>query len=268
MSSALEKQRSVQQLFDITGRVALVTGGAGLYGRQIVESLAEAGARTIMASRNWANLQAQAEAFRRVGLQVETLQYDQASEDSILHLLDQAVELAGRVDILVNNSVLRCMDDWVSPAADFTKSMETNATGLFVMTRAFGEHMAERGKGSIINVGSIQGMVGPDYSLYEGLNLGWGIDPDYFVHKGGMIQLTRFAASKLGPRGVRVNVINPGGLLTNQDPQFVARYNARTFLRRMANNTDLKGVIVFLASDASCYITGANIPVDGGYTAK
>jgi NAD(P)-dependent dehydrogenase (short-subunit alcohol dehydrogenase family) len=111
-------------------------------------------------------------------------------------------------------------------------------------------------------------MVGPDYSLYEGLNLGWGIDPDYFVHKGGMIQLTRFAASKLGPRGVRVNVINPGGLLTNQDPQFVARYNARTFLRRMANNTDLKGVIVFLASDASCYITGANIPVDGGYTAK
>lgn len=268
MDGVSDTKRTVRELLDLTGKVAVVTGGAGLYGRQIVEALAEAGARTFMASRNLDGLRIQADVFRSAGLKVEPLQYDQASEKSILNLLQQTVDMAGQVDILVNNSVLRCMDDWSSPAADFAKSMEVNATGLFLMTRAFGEHMARRGQGSIINVGSIQGLVGPDYSLYEGLNLDWGIDPDYFVHKGGLVQLTRFAASKLGPCGVRVNAIHPGGLLTNQNPDFVARYNARTFLGRMANDTDLKGVIVFLASDASNYITGTNIPVDGGYTAK
>ena len=107
---------------------------------------------------------------------------------------------------------------------------------------------------------------GPDYTLYEGLD--WGSPPDYFFHKGGMVQLTRYAASKLGPRGVRVNTIIAGGLFSEQDPTFVERYNVRTFLGRMANQTDLKGVIVFLASDASAYITGANIHVDGGYTSQ
>jgi NAD(P)-dependent dehydrogenase (short-subunit alcohol dehydrogenase family) len=237
-----------------------------LYGRQIVEALAEAGARTFMASRNLETLQAQAEVFRQAGLNVTVLQYDQASEPSVLQLLGQVIDAAGTVDILVNNSVSRPMSDWSSPAADFAKSMEVNATGLFLMIRAFGEHMAECGRGSIINIGSIQGCVGPDYTLYEGL--GWGIDPDYFFHKGGLLQLTRFAASKLGPHGVRVNAINPGGYFTGQDPRFVERYNARTFLGRMANDSDLKGAVVFLASDASQYVTGADLAVDGGYTAK
>ena len=118
----------------------------------------------------------------------------------------------------MNNAVLRPMGDWSSPAAEFAKSMEVNATGLFLMTRAFGEQMAECGQGSIINLGSIQGVLGPDYTLYEGLD--WGSPPDYFFHKGGMVQLTRFAASKLGPRGVRVNTIIAGGLFSEQDPTF------------------------------------------------
>jgi NAD(P)-dependent dehydrogenase (short-subunit alcohol dehydrogenase family) len=257
---------NVLDSFRLQGKVALVTGGAGLYGRQIVEALAEAGARTFMASRNLDKLRAQAEVFRQAGLEVETLQYDQASEQSILEVLRQLIDTAGGVDILVNNSVARAMDDWSSPAADYAKSLEVNATGLFVITRAFGEHMAQRGRGSIINIGSIYGMGGPDYSLYEGL--GWGVDPDYFVHKGGMVQLTRFAAAKLGPRGVRVNVINPGGYFNNQDARFLPRYHARTFLGRMANDSDLKGAIVFLASDASQYVTGAALAVDGGFTAK
>jgi NAD(P)-dependent dehydrogenase (short-subunit alcohol dehydrogenase family) len=180
--------------------------------------------------------------------------------------LEQVVAAAGKVDVLVNNSVLRPMGDWTSPLADFAKSMEVNATGLFAITRIFGEYMAEHGGGSIINVGSIQGTVGPDYTLYEGL--GWGVPPDYYFHKGGLLQLTRYAASKLGPRGVRVNAISPGGFFNSQDPRFVERYCQRTFLQRMANESDLKGVIVFLASDASAYVTGANIAVDGGYTSK
>jgi NAD(P)-dependent dehydrogenase (short-subunit alcohol dehydrogenase family) len=261
-----EAKRNVMEMFDLTGRVALVTGGAGMFGRQIVEALAEAGARTFMASRNLEKLQAQAEIFRQTGLNVETLQYDQSSEESIRQLHRQITDAAGCVDILVNNSVLRPMRDWSGTVAEFAKSMEVNATGLFAVSQVFGDAMAERGQGSIINVGSIQGMVGPDYSLYEGLNM--MTPPDYFFHKGGMLQLTQYAASKLGPRGVRVNAITPGGFFNNQDPRFVERYNARTFLGRMANDTDLKGVVVFLASDASAYVTGANFVVDGGYTAK
>lgn len=261
-----ENKKSVQELFDLRGRVALVTGGAGLYGRQIVEALAEAGARTFMASRNVEALRKQADVFRQAGLNVEVLQYDQSSEESIQQLFKQVVDAAGTVDVLVNNSVLRPMRDWTGTVAEFAKSMEVNVIGLFAITKIFGDFMAEKGKGSIINVGSIQGEVGPDFSLYEGLNM--MTPPDYFVHKGGMLQLTRYAASRLGPCGVRVNTITPGGFFNNQDPRFLARYNDRTFLGRMAGESDLKGVIVFLASDASAYVTGDNIHIDGGYTAK
>jgi NAD(P)-dependent dehydrogenase (short-subunit alcohol dehydrogenase family) len=162
--------------------------------------------------------------------------------------------------------VLRTMGDWGDPAANFAKSMEVNGTGMFVMSRLFGDYMAGQGRGSIINVGSIQGVVGPDFTLYEGLN--WGAPPDYFFHKGGLLQLTRYAAAVLGPRGVRVNAITPGGFFNNQDESFVVRYNARTFLGRMANETDIKGAIAYLASDASAYVTGANLVIDGGYTCK
>jgi NAD(P)-dependent dehydrogenase (short-subunit alcohol dehydrogenase family) len=257
---------NVLKTFDLSGKTALVTGGAGLYGRQIVEAMAEAGARTFVASRNLEKLQKLAEDFAEMGLTIEPLQYDQGSEESISQLRDEIFDRTDRLDILVNNSVLRPMEDYYSSASLFEESMKVNATGLFLMLRAFGEKMAAQGSGSIVNVGSIQGMVGPDMTLYEGL--GWTIPPDYFFHKGGMHQLTRYAASVLGPRNVRVNTISPGGFFNNQDAVFVERYNARTFLGRMANETDLKGVVVFLASDASAYLTGANIPVDGGYTAK
>lgn len=259
-------RRHVRDLFDLSGRVALVTGGAGLFGRQIVEALAEAGARTFMASRNLQKLDDQAQAFARQGLDVTALELDQGSEESIEQLRRKILGLAGRIDVLVNNAVSRPMRDWSSPVEAFAESMRINATGVFAMTRAFGEEMAAHGAGSIINIGSIQGEVGPDFTLYEGLD--WGTPPDYFFHKGGMRQLTRFAAAKLGPRGVRVNCLVPGGFFNQQDPRFVARYNARTFLGRMANESDLKGAIAFLASDASAYVTGASLAVDGGYTAK
>jgi NAD(P)-dependent dehydrogenase (short-subunit alcohol dehydrogenase family) len=257
---------NVMQSFSLKGKVAVMTGGAGLYGRQIAEALGEAGAVTYVASRDIVALESHAAAFREKGLDVHALQVDQAVESSVQALLAEVLRRNGRVDVLVNNAVLRPMKDWSSPVEDFARSMEVNATGLFTITRAFGEQMAEQGGGSIINVGSIQGMVGPDFTLYEGL--GWGSPADYFFHKGGMLQLTRFAAAKLGPRGVRVNTISPGGFYNEQDEKFVKRYNARTFLGRMANQHDLKGAIVFLASDASAYITGANLPIDGGYTAK
>lgn len=253
--------------FQLKGKTALMTGGAGLYGQQIARALAQAGAKTFMASRNLANLQAQAEVFREEGLDVTACELDQGDEKQILALRDRLVGETGGIDILINNAVIRSMSGWEDDAENLRKSLDVNITGVFLMTRAFGDHMASRGAGSIINVGSIYGMVAQDYSLYEGTEMRGDI-PDYWMHKGSMVQFTRFAAAKLGPRGVRVNCVSPGGLFNHQDPMFVKRYNARTFLGRMANQTDLMGAIVFLASDASAYITGVNLPVDGGFTAK
>jgi NAD(P)-dependent dehydrogenase (short-subunit alcohol dehydrogenase family) len=257
---------NVLDTFSLKGKVALVTGGAGLFGRQIAEALAEAGAQTFMASRDVEKLEAQAKLFRERKLDVTALSLDQSREDSVKALMKQLTDRTSGVDVLVNNAVLRTMTSWSDSAETFSKSMDVNATGIFMMTQVFGDHMSARGKGSIINVSSIQGMVGPDFSLYEGSTM--GAPPDYFFHKGGMIQLTKYAAAVLGPKGVRVNAITPGGFYNGQPDVFLKRYNQRTFLGRMANESDLKGVVVFLASDASAYITGANIPVDAGYTAK
>jgi NAD(P)-dependent dehydrogenase (short-subunit alcohol dehydrogenase family) len=253
-------------MFSLKGKVAVVTGAAGLLGRQITRALAEAGATTFVAGRSLDRLETEAAAWREQGAQVHAMAFDQSHEDSIQALLDQVVGQAHTVDVLVNNAVERPMRDWSSPPGDFARSMAVNATGLFQILRCFGDAMAARGCGSIINIGSIQGIVGPDFTLYEGLD--WGTPPDYFFHKGGMVSLTRYAAATLGRRGVRVNCLSPGGLANRQDPVFVKRYCARTFLGRMAGPTDLLGAVVFLASDASAYVTGVNLVVDGGYTAK
>jgi NAD(P)-dependent dehydrogenase (short-subunit alcohol dehydrogenase family) len=259
----------ILERFSLQGKVALLTGGAGLYGRQILSALAEAGASTYVAARHLEPLEELAAAHRRQGLDVHALQYDQGDEDSVLALRDALLKAAGRVDILVNNAVLRPMKKGYRDAAStFAESMQVNATGLFVITRALGDVMAEQGGGSIVNIGSIQGMIGPDPTIYRGTEMsGWY--PDYFFHKGGTINFTRFIASYYGPRGVRCNCVSPGGFRTEAHPEaFVRQYSDRTFLGRLANPTDLMGIIVFLASAASEYITGANIPVDGGYTAK
>jgi NAD(P)-dependent dehydrogenase (short-subunit alcohol dehydrogenase family) len=255
--------------FSLAGKVALVTGGAGKYGRQIVQALAEAGADTYCASRNVASLEALAEEFKAQGLTLTPLQLDQGDEQSILRLRDTLLERAGHIDVLVNNAVLRpMMDGYTADADTFAESMQVNATGLFSITRAMGDVMAEQGSGSIVNIGSIQGMIGPDPTIYRGTEMhGWA--PDYFFHKGGMINYTRFVASYYGAQGVRCNCLSPGGLQQDTMPEtFVQQYSDRTFLGRLADDTDLMGSVVFLASDASRYLTATNIPVDGGYTAK
>lgn len=260
---------SILDMFSLKGRVALVTGGAGLYGRQIVRGVAEAGAQTYMASRNVEALEVVAEQLRSEGCDVQALQYDQGDEASILALRDQILAKSGRIDVLVNNSVARPMKQaYKSDLSAFAESMRVNATGLFAITRAIGDVMEGQGSGSIVNIGSIQGMIGPDPTIYRGTTMsGWY--PDYFFHKGGIINFTRFIASYYGRANVRCNCLSPGGFRTPDHPdEFVRQYSDRTFLGRLANDKDLMGAVVFLASDASSYITGANLPVDAGYTAK
>lgn len=253
--------------FSLKDHTVLLTGAAGLFGRGLATALARAGATLIIASRNAEKLKAVADEETSLGYKVFAEGFDQAEESSILALKSRLEDRFGVLHGLVNNSVLRPMKGANGSAAQFEQSMRVNATGLMLMHRTFGGSMAEAGRGSIVNIGSIQGMVGPSYELYAGTNMG-DMPPDYFFHKGGMLNLTRFYASLFGPKGVRVNCVAPGGFFNNQPESFVQRYAEHTMLNRMADDHDLGGSIVFLLSEASRYITGANLPVDGGYTAK
>jgi len=258
----------IEELFDIAGRTVLITGARGLYGAHITEAFAEAGCRIALASRNLPALKTFATELGERGFEVPLcFDLDQGDTRSIEHCIEGVTDELGDLDILVNNAVLRPMKSFHDEVEHFAESMKVNATGLFHITRIVGDAMCRRGTGSIINIASIQGVIGVDPTLYEETEM-TGTIPDYYFHKGGMINLTRMLASHFGRYGVRVNAISPGGLYNNQDPVFVKRYNARTFLGRMAEADDIKGVVVFLASEASRYITGENIMMDGGYVQK
>jgi NAD(P)-dependent dehydrogenase (short-subunit alcohol dehydrogenase family) len=259
----------VLESFSLKGKVALLTGGAGLYGRQLAEALAEAGAATYIASRNVAELEKVAASLRAEGGDVTALPLDLEDEASIRAVVDETARRAGRIDVLVNNAVTRCAcAAWDQPMEVFDRSLRINASALFCLTRLAAEEMKKVGGGAVINIGSYMGLRGPDPLNYVGTDMMKTPSPIYFFEKGGMVNFTRFAASVLGPHGIRVNAVHPGGFFSNQPDAFVRNYSANTMLGRLANGSDLKGVVVFLASDASCYLTGANIPVDGGYTAK
>jgi len=257
---------TVMDLFKLQGKVALVTGGAGSFGRQIVQALSDAGARVYIGSRNVQALETVASEHRAQGHDVRALHLDQSDESSILAARAAIQKESGALHILVNNAVTRSVKSFSDKPNAFDESLHVNGTGLILITRAMGEILVDGG--SIINVGSIMGLVGVEPLNYRGTEMnGWY--PDYFFHKGGMANLTRFFASYFGSRGIRVNCIHPGGMKTdNLPPTFVHNYSERTCLGRLANDTDLMGIVVFLASDASAYLTGTNIPVDGGYTAK
>ncbi len=253
--------------FSLKDNVIILTGGAGLYGRGLTARLAETGAELVIASRNLEKLEPVAEEERARGNRVTAEALDLSSQQSIQDLVARVHRRFGRIDGLVNNAYLRVAKGGLAaPVEQWEESLRANATGLLTITRACGEIMCGQGRGSIVNIGSIMGVVGPNPSLYEGTNM--SASPDYFFNKGGMLQLTRYFASYYGRRAVRVNCLSPGGYFNHQDPKFLERYEKQTMLGRMANDDDLAGAVVFLLSDASAYITGANIPVDGGYTAK
>jgi NAD(P)-dependent dehydrogenase (short-subunit alcohol dehydrogenase family) len=256
-------------MLSLKGKTAVVTGAAGLYGRCIAEALYEAGARVFTGSTNMEKLEAAVGEMRAAGGDVTAFPLDLGEEASILAFHDAVLKQAGRVDILINNSVARPMSEgYEADAKLFDESMRVNATGNFIITRAFGADMIAQKSGAIINIASMHGMIGPDPTLYEGLGMsGWG--GDYYFHKGGMISFTHFLASYYGRFGIRCNAISPGGIQSYRTPdEFVRRYSARTMLGRMAHQDDIKGAVVFFASDASLYVTAVNLPVEGGYIAK
>ena len=255
----------VKELLSLKDKIILVTGGTGHYGRCLVEGLAEADGTVIIGSRDLEKAQTTAHAFKDQGLAVHALSVDQASHDSILAAKEEILATFGKLDVFVNNAVARPMKSYEAPIAQFAESMAVNATGMMDILRKFADLMVQGG-GSIINISSFMGMYGPDLSNYEGTDMGTP-PPDYFFHKAGMINITRYLARVLAHTHVRINCISPGGLFNHQPERFVENYCRKVPLGRMAHQDDIKGLVVLLASQAGSYINGENIVLDGGYSA-
>jgi NAD(P)-dependent dehydrogenase (short-subunit alcohol dehydrogenase family) len=268
-------------LFSLRGKTAIVTGALGLLGREHCSALAEAGARVAVADIDGEACGAFArEIAASHGSEAMGVGLDVTSEDSVRVARDAILGRFGSLDVLVNNAAIN--DRFESPAARaeesrfesyplglWRKSFDVNVTGVFLCSQIFGTVMAGQGRGSIINIASTYGMVAPDQSLYrkpDGTQSFYKT-PAYPATKGAVLAFTRFLAAYWGAKGVRVNALSPGGVENAQDRFFVEQYSARTPLGRMAAPSDYRGAIVFLAADASAYMTGANLVVDGGWTA-
>ena len=263
--------KDLKTLMDMTGRRALITGGAGHLGRTMGDSLAELGAEVLLVDVPGAQTQAVAEdiAARR-GVAVTAL-------DCNLEDADARVALAAQVapdgqSVLVNNAAFvgtAGLTGWAEPfegqsVETWRRALEVNLTAGFHLCQLFSAALKTGPGGSIINIGSIYGQWGPDYALYEGTAM--SNPAAYAASKGGLIQFTRWLSTTLAP-DVRVNVISPGGVSRSQPSSFEERYSARTPLRRMANEDDFRGAIAYLASDLSTYVTGQVLAVDGGWGA-
>lgn len=256
----------VKDLLSLRGKIILVSGGAGQYGRCIAEGLAEADATVLIASRNLAASEDVAARFRERGLAVYALPLDQADPASVAALRARIEAEYGRLDGFVNNAVARPMKGYDAPIEQFAESMAVNATGMMHLLREVIELIGQSGGGSVISIASIFGLYGPDLSNYEGTDMG-DPPPDYFFHNAGLINLNRYLARLHAGRNLRFNCISPGGLFNHQPARFVENYTKKVPLRRMANPDDIKGLVVLLASEAGAYINGENIVMDGGLKA-
>lgn len=263
-----QKPPTVQQLFDLTGRTALVTGASSPLGFAMASALAEAGARVIAASRDLKKASATASKLggAEQGKHLPAA-INQMNEPALQRGFASALKKAGSIDILVNNGHEVLAADWRTvTAAQFNRQL-ANQTGYFLLARLVRDHAVERkARASIIMLGSMYGQVGSYPEVYEGIS---NASPAaYQALKGGIIQLARHLAVYWARDGVRVNCLSPGPFPSSSAPQqLVKRLKARSPMRRMGQPHELKGAIVFLASDATSYVTGHNLVVDGGWTA-
>lgn len=267
----------MEKRFSLDDKVIVVTGGAGILGSLYSRRLAEAGAEVVIADVDAGRCVKLAEEIcsefpgKAIGMAV-----DLGDEDSVKSWAARILNHFGHVDVIVNNAATKSPSFFAPlnefPLADWNHVMSVNVTGMFLVVRALGPSMAARGKGSIINVSSIYGVVGPDQRIYEGSwyeELGGAINTPmiYSVSKGAVIAMTHYLATYWGAQGVRSNTLTPGGVASGQNSTFTEKYSARVPMARMAEAEEMVGALIFLASDASSYVNGQNIIIDGGLTA-
>jgi NAD(P)-dependent dehydrogenase (short-subunit alcohol dehydrogenase family) len=267
-----------RKLFDLTGKVAVVTGGVGLLGRTFCEALADHGASVAVVDLEADKCRAFAEGLNaRFGGQALGVGCDITRPEDVRAMADAVEAGLGPIDVLHNNAqgVSSSLDRYFEPTGGYDlgiwrEVMGVNLDGAFLTAQEIGRRMAERGRGSIIQTASIYGVVAPDQRIYEGSEyMGRPINTPavYSASKAGLLGLTQYLATYWGQRGVRVNSLTPGGVSSGQNETFDRRYSARVPMDRMAKAEELVGALVYLASDASSYMTGQNLIVDGGLTA-
>lgn len=273
--------RPLPGLFDLTGRVAVVTGGAGLLGAEFCRTLAEAGARLVIADLNRQAVEETAQNLQRSGHAAIAVIVDVTDPEAAQRMVKQTLDAFGRLDILVNSAALDpkfdpqhvgetsssgAFEDF--PLQAWNQALAVNLTGAFLCCQAAAEPMLKQGSGVMINLSSIYGLVGPDQRLYQQPGQSPKFKPVYYsVTKAGILGLTRYLAVYYAGKNIRVNALTPGGVYNGHDEDFVRSYSARAVLGRMAEKDEMNGALLFLASDASAYMTGANLVVDGGWTA-
>jgi len=272
----------IQEKFDLKDRVAIVTGGVGLLGAEFCKTLAEAGASIAVVDLNIEAAQKVADALCRDGYQVKGFGADITRPDSVQQLVASVLSGFGHLDILVNSAALDPKFDpnaaakGIAPGSfedypldQWNAALNVNLTGMFLITQACVKPMLEHGKkGSIINICSTYGLNGPDQRIYikEGKRVAF--KPVYYtVTKAGVLGFTKYLAAYYAGTEIRVNALTPGGVFNNHEEYFVRNYSAKTILGRMAHKDEMNGALLFLASDASSYMTGNNVVVDGGWTA-
>lgn len=265
--------RSLEELMDLNGRTAVITGGGGHIGGAMAEALTELGCGVCLVDVDEAKLADAAASLKAArDVPVEVLRVDLENEAERQAMPASLKTMFGRVDILINNAALggtSPLQGWTTPFGEqfvdtWRRALEVNLTAAFHLGQLFLPMLRASGAGNILNVGSTYGVSGPDFRLYEGTRM--GNPAAYAASKGGLIQLTRYMATSLAPE-VRVNSLSPGGVFRQQPESFVERYVARTPMARMAIEEDFKGAVAYLCSDLSAYVTGHNLMVDGGWVA-
>lgn len=277
--------RSIPTLFDLTGRVAVVTGACGLLGREHCDILAEAGANIVLADfQSEAGWEIAHDIAHRRGVRVLPVEVDVADKGSVERMVQQVVEEFGRIDILINNAALTVkvgseqIKDYFASFEDYPldiweKALRVNLTGTFLCSQAVGKQMVKQIRGVIINISSTYGVVAPDQRIYAKARspydptITFNTPVSYSATKGAILALTRYLATYWASYNIRVNALTPGGVFDQHSEEFVKNYSYRTPMGRMAERTEYRGAILFLASEASSYMTGANLIVDGGWTA-
>ena len=272
--------QNVLDKFNLKGNTVLVTGGGGLLGRQFALALAQAGANVMLADLAYEAAADQAEVIRAEGLSAEALAVDVIDPDSTRAMVEQTLARFGRLDVLINSAALdpkfdpQHQSEQAANAFEtysleaWRKALDVNLTGMFLASQAAVQPMLAQGKGVIINICSTYGINGPDQRIYIRLDGTRSYKPVYYsVTKAGVLGFTRYLAAYYAGKNIRVNALTPGGVYNQHDEVFVKAYSAKTILGRMANLDEMSAAMLFLASDASSYMTGSNLIVDGGWTA-
>lgn len=268
MSQPPASEPTIQQLFDLTGKVALITGATGHLGSSMARGLAEAGATVVASSRNPANAKAAAQALPSPGgAKHHGVALDHMESASAQRGFEDALQAAGRIDILVNNGLEALGKDLTDVTPEEFSRHLVNATGCFQLARLLRDHAVQRGGGgSVIMIGSMYGVVGSYPDAYEGVCVASPVA--YHALKGGIVHMTRHLAVYWARDGVRVNCLSPGPFPHDKAAaEMVKRLKKKSPMGRMGKPHELKGAVVFLASDAGSYVTGQNLLVDGGWTA-